>query len=144
MSRVNVETYVKKVQRRVNAIIKRQNRALEIDELWLGRFYIQQLKRDVYKFEDGSGASISFLFEMVDKKTGCRDICRLDNYELRVAFAKNGGGSWKLFCELNDFIVKTVDVWHEEPRPSVKTAENFKNVPRLGQAKLNDLRYYLY
>ena len=48
MSRVNVETYVKKVQRRVNALIKRQNKALEDDELWLGRFYIQQLKRDEF------------------------------------------------------------------------------------------------
>ena len=81
MSRVNCETYVKKVQRRVNALIKRQNQTLAEDELWLGRFYIRQLRRDVWKFEDGSGACVSFLFEMVDKKTGIRDICRLDNYE---------------------------------------------------------------
>ena len=38
MSRVNCETYVKKVQRRVNALIKRQNEVLAEDELWLGRF----------------------------------------------------------------------------------------------------------
>ena len=110
MSRVNCETYVKKVQRRVNALIKRQNEALAEDELWLGRFYIRQLRRDVWKFEDGSGACVSFLFEIADKKTGKRDICRLDNYELRVAF-KRGGGSWILFEALNDFIIKKVDVW---------------------------------
>ena len=143
MSRVNCETYIKKVQRRVNALIKRQNQALAEDELWLGRFYIKQLRRDVWRFEDGSGACISFLFEMVDKKTGIRDICRLDNYELRVAF-KRGGGSWKLFEALNDFIIEKVDVWHEDPAPSLKTAVDYRKVPMLSPMKLKELKKYLY
>ena len=143
MSRVNCETYVKKVQRRVNALIKRQNEALAEDELWLGRFYMRQLRRDVWRFEDGSGACVSFLFEMVDKKTGIRDICRLDNYELRVAF-KRGGGSWKLFEALNDFIIKKVNVWHEDPAPSLKTAVDYRKVPMLPPMKLKELKKYLY
>lgn len=143
MSRVNCETYVKKVQRRVNALIKRQNKALAEDELWLGRFYIRQLRRDVYKFEDGSGACVSFLFEMADKKTGKRDIVRLSNYELRVAF-KRGEGSWKLFEALNDFIIKKIDVWHEDPAPSIWTPQDYRNVPMLPPMKLKELRKYLY
>ena len=67
MEKVNTKTYIKKVQRRVNALIRRYNKALEEDDLWKCRFYIQQLRRDVWKFEDGSGASVSFLFEMADK-----------------------------------------------------------------------------
>ena len=143
MSRVNCETYVKKVQRRVNALIKRQNKALAKDELWLGRFYIRQLRRDVWKFEDGSGAMVSFLFEMVDKKTGIRDIVRLSHYELRVAYER-GGGSWKLFEALNDFIIKKVDVWAGDPRPSIKTAIDYRKVPMLPPMKLKELRKYLY
>ena len=143
MSRVNCEAYVKKVQRRVNALIKRQNKALAADELWLGRFYIRQLCRDVWRFEDGSGAMVSFLFEIADKKTGKRDIVRLDNYELRVAF-RRGGGSWKLFEALNDFIIKRVDVWAEDPRPSIKTAVDYRKVPMLPPMKLKELNKYLY
>ena len=143
MGRINCETYVKKVQRRVNALIKRQNEALAKDELWLGRFYLRQLRRDVYKFEDGSGACVSFLFEIADKKTGKRDIVRLDNYELRVAFQR-GGGSWKLFVALNDFIITKVDVWHEDPAPSLKTAVDYRNIPMLPPMKLKELKKYLY
>ena len=143
MSRVNCEIYVKKVQRRVNALIKRQNKALAEDELWLGRFYIRQLHRDIWKFEDGSGAMVSFLFEMADKKTGKRDIIRLDSYELRVAF-KRGGGSWKLFEALNDFIIKKVDVWHEDPVPSIWTPQDYRKVPMLPSMKLKELKKYLY
>ena len=143
MSRVNCETYVKKVQRRVNALIKKQNQSLIEDELWLGRFYIRQLRRDVWRFEDSSGAMISFLFEMVDKKTGIRDIVRLDNYELRVAFQR-GGGSWKLFEALNDFIIKKVDVWNEDPYPNLKTAVDYGIIPMLPPMKLKELRKYLY
>ena len=144
MSRVNCETYVKKVQRRVNAMIARQNQALEEDELWLGRFYIRQLRRDVYRFEDGSGAVVSFLFEMADKKTGVRDICRLDNFELRVQYKKNNGSCWKLFEELNDFIIKRVNVWAEDPAPSLKTAVDYRAVSKLPPMKLNELKKYLY
>ena len=144
MEKVNTKTYVKKVQRRVNALIRRYNEALEEDDLWKGRFYIQQLRRDVWRFEDGSGASVSFLFEMVDKKTGKRDIFRVDNYDLRVAFQKNNGGAWKIFDNLNDFIVKTVDVWSENPPPRRGATQDFRFTPRLGQIKLSQLRYYLY
>ena len=143
MSRVNCKTYVKKVQRRVNALIREYNQALIEDELWLGRFYIRQLRRDVYKFEDASGACVSFLFEMADKKTGIRDIVRLDNYELRVAF-QSSNGSWKLFEALNDFIIKKVNVWHENPAPSLKTAVDYRKVPMLPPMKLKELKKYLY
>lgn len=143
MSKINIRNYIKTVQRRANSLVKKQNKAIEEDELWLGRFYITQLRRDVYRYEDGSGALINFIFEFADKKTGKRDICRLNSYELNIQDRKSGG-SWKLFCALNNFIVKTVNVWAEEPTPSLKNAENFQNKPRLGQMKLSQLRYFLY
>lgn len=131
MSKVNYKTRVKKVQRRVNALITRYNRTLEEDELWLGRFYIKQLFREVYRFEDGSGVSVIFLFEMVDKKTGIRDVCRLNDFELRVHEKKNNGGSWKLWESLNDFIIKKVNVWEEVPAPDYRTAVDYRAVSKL-------------
>lgn len=144
MSRVNYKTYVKKVQHRVNALIARQNKALEEDDLWLGRFYIRQLYRNVYRFEDGSGAVINFFFEMADKKTGIRDICRLDNFELGIQCKKNNGRCWKLCEALNNFIVKRVNVWAEDPTPSLKTAVDYRAASKLPPMKLKELEKYSY
>lgn len=139
----NSKNYIKKVQRKVNSLVAEYNKSLIKDELWLGRFYVRQLRRDVYKFEDGSGAVVSFLFELGDKKTGIRDLCRFDNYELHVNEGDSAATGWKLGEAINDFIIKEVQVWKEEPRPSLRYACDYTKVAPLPLENLNVLKQKL-
>lgn len=135
MKRVDCKTYVKKVQRRANALFREHNEGLKQDELWLGRFYMRQVRRDVVPFEDGSGAVVNFIVEFGDKKTGKRDLESFTNFDLHISDHK-GYASWKLFWAMNDFIIKTCKVWDEEPRPSIHNALDYRLVPPLPPLKL--------
>ena len=71
----NRETWnYKKIQRKVNKIVRKLNKQIEDDELWKGRFYIRQVKRYMKPFDDMSGVDDAFLFEMYDKKTGMKHL----------------------------------------------------------------------
>lgn len=139
MNKVNLKNFIKKNQRRANTIIKNWNTSLAEDELFLGRFYLNQIKREVYRFEDGSGAEIYFTFEIVDKKTGIRKVQSLSNYELHISDEKHSYGGWKLWSFINNFIVEDVRVWNEEPRLCLSNTVDFRRVPRLKQRNLKEL-----
>lgn len=139
----NSKNYIKKVQLKVNSLVAKYNKSLMEDKLWLGRFYVRQLRRDVYKFKDGSGVVVSFLFELGDKKTGIRDLCCLDNYELHIGRMDKAASGWKLGAAINDFIIKKVQVWEEQPRPSLECACDYTKVAPLPQENLNTLKQKL-
>lgn len=92
--------------------IRKLNKNIENDDLWLGRFYVK--RKEMF----------SSYLEFHDKKTGA------------IRFEYNTASSWnfldgiKLWEAMNDFIVDHCNVWSENPAPSKKTAVDYRKVRR--------------
>lgn len=116
---------VRKLQRKVNAVVARQNKAIEEDNLWRGRFVVRQKQAVINEYSDHSGWYGSFVMTVYDKKTGLYKDEIFDHWD----FLHSG---WKFFCFVNDFIVQDVKVWEENPSPRDEgfvPAKGYKNVP---------------
>lgn len=106
----------KKINSKVNSIIKNINNSIKKDDLWLGRFYLHQVEKQIYFYEDHSGICISYLIEVCDKKTGLTRRKWFDQYDFGVHMNRKYGG-WQVWKFVNDFIINDVDVWRlENPR----------------------------
>lgn len=105
-------------QRRINRYMRDLNNNIKNDNLWQGRFYVHQIGRQRYNYEDGSGMELWVTLEFVDRKTG------------RTKQILDTVNSWTfsgdLWIEMNNFIVSDVNVWSEDPRPGTK--EWFENI----------------
>jgi hypothetical protein len=95
------------------------NKNIENDSLWCGRFYVHQIARQRYVYEDGSGMELWVTLEFVDRKTG-RTKQLLETVNYWTSFCS------RLFWEANTFIVEDVNVWAEDPRPG--TPEWYDNM----------------
>lgn len=95
----------KKLQRRINALVRDLNKSMEEDELWRGRFIIWQWNRQCRRWEDGSGVDWNAQFILYDKKT---------KIWKKTSYYSNYGLFYDLAKEMNDFIIYTVDVWNRE------------------------------
>ena len=114
----------RKLQRRVNAVVRRQNKALEEDNLWCGRFVVRQKQAVIHEYSDKSGWYGRFVMRIYDKKTGLYKEECFNNYELEHG--------WHLWCFVNDFIVQDVKVWEENPSPRDEgfvPKNGYKDVP---------------
>lgn len=91
----------KKLQRKINALVRDLNKSMEEDDLWRGRFVIWQWNRQCRRWEDGSGVNWDAQFILYDKKTKIwKKTSYYSNYNLFYDLAK----------EMNNFIIYTVDV----------------------------------
>ena len=109
-------------QRKINKMIRQTNKQLENDNLWKGRFYCHQIHSPHWEiYEDKSGGIMFVNIEFCDKKTQKRWIQGFDTNDI----CRWGG--WKLWCAMNDFIVKHVKVWDEDPRPSIENTPDWIN-----------------
>lgn len=110
----------KRHQRAMNKLVREVNRNIENDSLWLGRFYAKQIAAEWVTYEDHSGAELWVTLQFIDRKTG---------YTFEVANTVNHwryfNGSY-LWWAMNDFIVSKVNVWEEDPRPSLKNAIDYR------------------
>lgn len=106
-------------QRRMNRAMRELNKNIENDSLWRGRFYVHQVARQRYVYEDGSGMELWVTLEFVDRKTG-RTKQLLETVNYWTSFCS------RLFWEANTFIVEDVNVWAEDPRPG--TPEWYDNM----------------
>ena len=89
----------------MNRIMRQLNENIQNDNLWRGRFYVRQIASQWYEYEDKSGADLWVVVRFYDKKTGItKDAAGTVNHWRRGI---------RLWYEMNDFIVKTVDVWNE-------------------------------
>ena len=108
----------KKHQRRMNKYMRDLNENIKNDNLWQGRFYIHQVDRQRFVYEDHSGTEFWVALEMVDRKTG---------YTKRIVDTVNhwtfGNSLW---WEMNNFIIDDVRVWSEDPKPG--SPEWFTNI----------------
>ena len=115
----------RKLQRKVNAVVRKQNKAIELDSLWCGRFVIRQKQAVIHEYSDHSGWYGSFVMTIYDKKTGLYKDGIFDHCDLLYS-------SWKFFWFINDFIVKDVKVWEENPNPRDEgfvPTKGYENVP---------------
>lgn len=94
-------------QRWLNRYCRNVNKIIENDNLWLGRFYISQNRTYMEWFDDGSGGLICAEIVMHDRKTGKTKTKWYDGLDME----------WKMWWDLNDFIINDCNVWEEVPNP---------------------------
>ena len=114
----------KRVQRKLNVLVRRMNDNIEKDELWKGRFFAHQIKSHWISFEDGSGGLLVAQLRYVDRQTGQT----LDNW------FSTCGLTWydetKMFELMNCFIVDYCKVWENEPRITKNNTKDFRGRKR--------------
>ena len=96
----------KEYQRQFTRLLRRANRVIREDDLWLGRVEVRQISARWEKFEDGSGGILHTVLRCIDKKTR-----QYKDYCLEYAPWMNTI-NWKISMEiLNRFFVEDLDVW---------------------------------
>ena len=93
----------KKAQSKINKKVRLMNKNLLSDNLWRGRFFVQQVDANWDRFSDGSGGILSVWLEIRDKKTGLYMGFRIDNYDR----------GWHLWENVNKFIAEFSGVWDD-------------------------------
>lgn len=101
----------RKLQCRVNKVVRAQNKSIENDNLWKGRFVVRQLQANIKQYDDNSGWYGHFVMRIYDKKTGLFRDEIFDNYDFERPYG------WDFFWFINNFIVDDVKVWEENPSP---------------------------
>lgn len=99
--------YRKKYQRNINHIVRDMNENIKNDWLWNGRFHIHQIRSSFHPFHDHSGAYFTAVLEIIDRKTGRKEINSFSNYSV----------AWEFYTWVNQCIVERFDVWSEIPSP---------------------------
>ena len=92
----------KKIQRRVNNIIRTYNQTMHKDDM-LKRFQINQVKRVIKPYKDNSGLNCSFLFKITDNIT---KEFRITQWYSDYSLVTFPGKFWD---EVNNFICKILD-----------------------------------
>lgn len=98
-------------QRAMNRLIHRFNKALEEDDLWLGRFMVRQDECPQWKrYEDGSGAELWVRLRFIDRATG-RYYVKWETVNVWRGLHANGYEVWHT---MNWLITEHWDVWQED------------------------------
>ena len=128
---------VKKFHKKIVKRLQAMNDNIRKDDLWLGRFEVREVQQFYSRFEDGSGYQAWYMVEAVDKKTGktarkmfSTHFGTRTNDEEDASLSFDNGVARRFFGSelwnfVNNFIMDTVDVWNENPRPSLATAVNY-------------------
>lgn len=128
----NRKTY----QRKLNKLVRNMNINIKEDELWKGRFEFRQKGCQWYEFPDKSGAMMYVTIRGYDKETG-------NYHDYRLEYAP-----WLSFCQYhlwelaNDFIVKDLDVWKVEKRPTAENSIDYTNKRMPDSIMKNDFKFY--
>lgn len=102
----------RKHQRWLNAYCREVNSAIRNDDLWRGRFVVEQVATRMNWFDDKSGGIMLCALRFRDKKTGRTKMWYTDCLEVH----------WQMFFHINDFIVKDCAVWeNEDPYKETKS-----------------------
>ena len=112
-------TNPKKIQRRVNKVIRELNKNIYNDDLWKGRFYARQIDRRLYIFDDKSWLYGDFYIVFTDKETG---------RQYYHWFRKEDflGSAHRVWEAMNDFIAVYCRVWEADPRPTRATTIDYR------------------
>ena len=104
-------------QRWMNQYCHFINDNIKKDDLWLGRFCVDQLSTNMEWFQDKSGGLMYVFLRMRDKKTGTTNVRWYSALDLE----------WKFWWDFNDFIINDCKVWEEVPDPRDNRID-FRNV----------------
>lgn len=126
---MKLKNLYKKYQRQFTNLIHQYNKAIDKDDLWLGRFHMLQVRSRWEYFEDNSGGMLHAVIRCFDKKTR-----QYKDYCIEYAPWKTTM-HWHIQMDiLNNFIVKDIDVWRENPSPR----EDRKDWTKVNDYKLTD------
>ena len=101
----------KRHQRAINKLIRVANKSLDQDDLWLGRFVVEQIDSPHFVYySDKSGAELYVTIKVTDRCTG-RYYVKYDTVNHWRGFKGNG---WRLWEFINWFIVEHCNVWAED------------------------------
>lgn len=102
----------KKYQRKFTKLIQQYNKAIDKDDLWLGRFHMIQIRSRWEAFDDNSGGILHAVIRCFDKKTR-----QYKDYFITYAPWMRTI-HWHIQMDiLNQFVVEDIDVWKENPNP---------------------------
>lgn len=116
----------KRIQRKVNRLVREMNKAIEKDELWLGRFYARQTQSYWIEYDDHSGGNLLVYLVFYDRKTGKT----LTDYFHYFSGGSDIISSNYLYRAMNSFIVDYCKVWNANPAPSYQNAINYTKEKR--------------
>lgn len=112
----------KEYQRRFTRKLREANKALNEDNLWLGRVQVRQISSRWEEYEDGSGGILHCIVRCIDKKTRqYKDYC-IEYAPWMSTF------NWHFSMDiLNKFFVNDLDVWRTgNPREEI---QDWTNIP---------------
>ena len=97
--------------RAINRLVRRFNKALEEDDLWLGRFMVRQTYSPQWiRYDDGSGAELFVHLIFIDRATGRYYVRAYTVNEWRGIY----GTGYRLWETMNWLITEHWDVWQED------------------------------
>lgn len=119
---MKLEKVYKRYQNKFTKLLREWNKALDKDELWLGRFHILQIRSRWECFDDESGGILHAVVRCFDKKTRqYKDYCIQYAPWMHTI-------NWKLGMEIiNTFIVEDINVWKENPNPR-EDVQDWRNI----------------
>ena len=91
-------------QRWLNYACRMMNKNIYDDDLWRGRFVVEQVSTNMEWFDDKSGGLLHCVLRFRDKKTNYTKQWYTDCLNV----------SSQLWWKMNDFIVKDCDIWSKE------------------------------
>lgn len=126
---MRLKNLYKKYQRQFTNLIHQYNKAIDEDDLWLGRFHMLQVRSRWEYFEDNSGGILHAVIRCFDKKTR-----QYKDYRIEYApWMKTI--HWHIQMDiLNKFIVEEIDVWKENLNPR----EDIRDWTKVNDYKLDD------
>ena len=113
----------KNEDRRVNRAVRHYNKLMAEDELWRGRFILQQIQKDRVTYPDGSGTQY-YRYRSYDKHTG-----EIAESDWNSGFQITELGT--LFWWVNEVITKEFDVWkhdREDPENPYNITVDYRKV----------------
>ena len=109
-----------RIKKNIKEAVNKINNNVYNDDLWLGRFEMILNKIRFQRFEDWSGYTALIEITLLDKRT---NLIKKEYVSYSEIFLESH--LWKF---MNDFIVETVKVWQEDPRPQLGQTQNFRDI----------------
>ena len=99
----------KRHQCAMNKLVREFNKTLEKDDLWRGRFMVQQESAQWVRYSDGSGAELFVRLKFIDRARG--------RYYYATDFVNRwrgiNGNGYRLWEKMNWLITEHWNVWSE-------------------------------
>ena len=110
-------------QRALNTLMRKINKNVENDLMWKGRYCVRQYRYWWLPYWEEPDYYVFYAqFIFYDKKTHKTHLT-----DIKSATDWSSGHGYKLWCEMNDFILDS-GVWEEEPKPTYENTPDFRSI----------------